>query len=44
MIGWSGVARNFGHIDLHIEPTRTPIFGEVSLAAGCELNSGQTVS
>jgi hypothetical protein len=32
-IGWSGVAKNFGHIDLHIEPVQTPMLGEVALAA-----------
>jgi hypothetical protein len=39
-----GVARNLRHVNLHIKPKRTPIFGEVSIAARRDLNSGHTFS
>jgi hypothetical protein len=43
-IGWSSVARDLRHVNLHIKPKRTPIFGEIGLAAGCDLNSCQAFS
>jgi hypothetical protein len=40
----AGVAENFGHVDLQIEPVRVPVFGEVRLAAGSNLDSGDPLS
>jgi hypothetical protein len=40
----AGVAENFQHVDLQVKPMRGPIFGEVSLAAGSNLNSGNPLS
>jgi hypothetical protein len=40
-IGWSSVARDLRHVNLHIKPKRISIFGEVGLAAGRDLNSRQ---
>jgi hypothetical protein len=36
---WSFIARNLKHADLHVEPVRVPIIGQVGLAAGSDLNS-----
>jgi hypothetical protein len=36
---WSFIARNLGHDDLHVEPVRVPIIGQVGLAAESDLNS-----
>jgi hypothetical protein len=36
---WSFVARNIRHVNLHVEPVRVPIIGQVGLAAGSDLNS-----
>jgi hypothetical protein len=36
---WSFVARNLRHVNLHIEPVRAPVIGQVGLAAGSDLNS-----
>jgi hypothetical protein len=38
-VSWSFIARNFRHVDLHVEPVRIPIISEVGLAAGSDLNS-----
>jgi hypothetical protein len=35
----SFLSRNRGHVNLDIEPIRAPVFGEISLAAGCNLDS-----
>jgi hypothetical protein len=35
----SFVSRNRGHFNLDIEPIRAPVFSEVRLAAGCNLDS-----
>jgi hypothetical protein len=35
----SFVARNIRHVNLHVEPIRVPIIGQVGLAAGSNLNS-----
>jgi hypothetical protein len=43
-VSWSTIARNLRHIHLHIEPEKTPIFGEISLAARCDLNSCKAFS
>jgi hypothetical protein len=40
----AGVAGNFGHVDLQIEPVRVPILGEVRLATGSNLDSGDPLS
>jgi hypothetical protein len=34
----SFVSRNRGHVNLDIEPIRAPVFGGISLAAGCNLD------
>jgi hypothetical protein len=36
---WSFVTRNLRHVNLHVEPVRVPIIGQVGLAAGSDLNS-----
>jgi hypothetical protein len=38
-MGWSFVSRNLRHVNLHIEPVRVPVVGQVGLAAGSDLNS-----
>jgi hypothetical protein len=38
-VSWSFVARNFRHVDLHVEPVRIPVISKVGLAAGSDLNS-----
>jgi hypothetical protein len=43
-IGWSSVARDLRHVNLHIKPKRIPIFGEVGLAVGRDLNPRQAFS
>jgi hypothetical protein len=35
----SFIARNRGHVNLDIEPIRAPVFSEIRLAAGCNLDS-----
>jgi hypothetical protein len=37
-VSWSFIARNFRHVDLHVEPVRIPIISEVGLAVGSDLN------
>jgi hypothetical protein len=43
-VSWSVVARNLRNVHLNIKPIRTPVFGEVSLAARCNLNSRKSFS
>jgi hypothetical protein len=43
-VSWSIVARNPGHVYLHIKPIRAPVFGEVGLAARRNLNSRKSFS
>jgi hypothetical protein len=43
-ISWSVIARNRRHVYLHIKPVRAPIFREICLAAGRDLNSRKTLS
>jgi hypothetical protein len=43
-VSWSIVARNFRHVHFHIKPIRAPVFGEVSLAARCNLNPRKSFS
>jgi hypothetical protein len=38
-VSWSFIARNFRHVDLHIEPVQILVISEVGLAAGSDLNS-----
>jgi hypothetical protein len=38
-VTWSLIARNFRHVDLHVEPVRIPVISEVGLAARSDLNS-----
>jgi hypothetical protein len=38
-MGRSFVSRNRRHVNLDIEPIRAPVFGEICLAAGCDLDS-----
>jgi hypothetical protein len=33
-IGWSSVARDIRHVNLHKKPKRAPIFGEIGLQQG----------
>jgi hypothetical protein len=40
-IGWSSVARDLRHSNLHIKPKGAPIFGDIGLATGRDLNSRQ---
>jgi hypothetical protein len=42
-IGQSVVFRSSRHVYLHIKPVRTPIFCEVGLAAGCDLDSRESL-
>jgi hypothetical protein len=42
-IGQSVVVKNTRHVYLHIKPVRTPIFCEVGLAAGCDLDSRESL-
>jgi hypothetical protein len=37
-VSWACVARNFGHIGLQIKPIRVLVVGEISLAAGSNLD------
>jgi hypothetical protein len=43
-MSWSSVARNCRHVHLDVEPVQTPVFYEIRLAAGCDLNSRDTLS
>jgi hypothetical protein len=38
-VSWTLIARNFRHVDLQVKPVRIPVVGEISLAAGSDLNS-----
>jgi hypothetical protein len=38
-VSWSFIARNFRHVDLHVEPVRIPVISKVGLATGRDLNS-----
>jgi hypothetical protein len=40
----AGVAGNFGHVDLQVEPMSVPVLGEVRLTAGSNLDSGDPLS
>jgi hypothetical protein len=43
-MSWSFVARNRRHVHFDVEPVRTPVLCEVSLAAGRDLNSRDSLS
>jgi hypothetical protein len=43
-VSWSIVAKNLRHVHHNIKPIRTPVFGEVSLVARCDLNSRKSFS
>jgi hypothetical protein len=43
-VSWARIARDFGHVDLQIEPIRIPVIGEVRLAAGSDLDSSNPFS
>jgi hypothetical protein len=40
----AGVAGNFRHVDLQIKPMRVLVLGKIRLAAGSNLNSGDSLS
>jgi hypothetical protein len=43
-VSWTRIARDFGHVDLQIEPIRIPVVSEIGLAAGSKLDSCNPLS
>jgi hypothetical protein len=43
-MSWSFVTKNHRHVHLDVEPVQTPVLREIRLAAGCDLNSRDSLS
>jgi hypothetical protein len=43
-MSWPFVARNCRHVHLDVEPVQTPVFREIPLTAGRDLNSRDSLS